>query len=272
MSQSAPTQPAARLDPKDVRSIIFGLMTVLLLAALDQTIVSTALPTIGRALGDAQHLPWMVTAYLLASTVVTPLYGKLADVIGRRTTLLTAIGIFLLGSLLCSLSPDMLALIGARALQGLGGGGLMSLVQTVISDVVTPQERGRIQGVFAAVFTSASLGGPILGGALAEHLGWESIFWVNLPVGAVALWVVSRGLMKLPRYDRPHRIDWLGAGLMTAAAVILMLYGALTLVRMPVDVFPDLNKPTVTVQAEAGGMAPEEVEQLITLPLETSIF
>ena len=223
MSQSASTKPAARLDPKDVRSIIFCLMTVLLLAALDQTIVSTALPTIGRALGDAQHLPWMVTAYLLASTVVTPLYGKLADVIGRRTTLLMAIGIFLLGSLLCSLSPDMLILIGARALQGLGGGGLMSLVQTVISDVVTPQERGRIQGVFAAVFTSASLGGPILGGALSEHLGWASIFWVNLPVGAVALWVVSRGLMKLPRYDRPHRIDWLGAGLMTAAALILML-------------------------------------------------
>ena len=214
---------APAMDPKDVQRIIIGLMAVLLLAALDQTIVSTALPTIARELGDVQHLPWMVTAYLLSSTVVTPLYGKLADIIGRRTTLLMAIGIFLFGSLLCSLSPNMYVLIAARAVQGLGGGGLMSLVQTVISDIVTAKERGRIQGVFAAVFTASSLGGPILGGVLSEHLGWQSIFWVNLPVGAVALWIVSRGLMKLPRYERPHRIDWLGAVLMAAAAIVLLL-------------------------------------------------
>lgn len=221
---NAPSSASAPpLDPKDVRSIIIGLMVVLLLAALDQTIVSTALPTIGRALNDVQHLPWMVTAYLLSSTVVTPLYGKLADIIGRRTTLLMAIGMFLLGSLLCSLSPNMLFLIAARAIQGLGGGGLMSLVQTVISDVVTIKERGRIQGMFAAVFTSSSLGGPILGGVLAEHFGWQSIFWVNLPVGVLALWIVYRGLMKLPRYERAHRIDWAGAGLMAVAAVVLML-------------------------------------------------
>ncbi|MGN6365575.1 MDR family MFS transporter [Asticcacaulis taihuensis] len=226
MTQSptaAAPAPASQLEPKDVQRIIIGLMAVLLLAALDQTIVSTALPTIGRELGDVQHLPWMVTAYLLSSTVVTPLYGKLADIIGRRTTLLMAIGIFLFGSLLCSLSPNMYVLIAARAVQGLGGGGLMSLVQTVISDIVTAKERGRIQGVFAAVFTASSLGGPILGGVLSEHLGWQSIFWVNLPVGAVALWIVSRGLMKLPRYERPHRIDWLGAVLMAAAAIILLL-------------------------------------------------
>jgi len=220
---SHPETAPIQMDPKDVRSIITGLMTVLLLAALDQTIVSTALPTIGRELGDAQHLPWMVTAYLLSSTVVTPLYGKLADVIGRRTTLLMAIGVFLVGSLLCSLSPNMYVLIAARGVQGLGGGGLMSLVQTVISDVVTPRERAKIQGLFAAVFTSASLGGPILGGVMSDHLGWPSIFWVNLPVGAIAIWVVSRGLMKLPRYERAHRIDWLGAALMAAAAVILLL-------------------------------------------------
>jgi EmrB/QacA subfamily drug resistance transporter len=217
------TSAPAPLDPKDVRSIIIGLMTVLLLAALDQTIVSTAMPTIGRELGDAEHLPWMLTAYLMSSTVVTPLYGKLADSIGRRTTILTAVGIFLAGSLLCSLSPNMFVLIGARAIQGLGGGGLMSLVQTVISDVVTLKERGRIQGLFAAVFTSASIGGPILGGVLAEHFGWSSIFWVNLPVGAVALWVVSRGLMKLPRYERPHKIDWLGFVCMAAASATLLL-------------------------------------------------
>jgi len=218
-----PFTEAPPLASKDVRSIIIGLMMVLLLAALDQTIVSTALPTIGRELGDAEHLPWMVTAYLLSSTVVTPLYGKLADIVGRRTTLLAAIGIFLLGSLLCSLSPNMFVLIGARAIQGLGGGGLMSLVQTVISDVVTAKERGRIQGMFAAVFTSSSLGGPVLGGIMSDHFGWPSIFWVNLPVGAVALFIVSRGLMKLPRYERPHKVDWIGAVLMVVAAVVLML-------------------------------------------------
>ena len=222
-----PTQAAitARppMDPKDVRGIIIGLMMVLLLAALDQTIVSTAMPSIGRALGDIEHLPWMVTAYLLSSTVVTPLYGKMADIIGRRSSLLLAVGIFLLGSLLCSLSPSMFVLIAARAVQGLGGGGLMSLVQTVISDIVTPKERGRIQGMFAAVFTSSSLGGPILGGIMSEHLGWASIFWVNLPVGAIALWIVYNGLSKLPRYERPHKIDWLGAILMTIAAIVLML-------------------------------------------------
>ena len=215
--------PQPIMDAKEVRAVIAGLMVVMLLAALDQTIVSTAMPTIGRELGDVEHLPWMVTAYLLSSTVVTPLYGKLADIIGRRTTLLMAIGVFLAGSLLCSLSPNMFFLIGARAVQGLGGGGLMSLVQTVISDIVTPKERGRIQGLFAAVFTSSSLGGPILGGIMAEHFGWPSIFWINLPVGAVGLWIVHKGLTKLPRYERAHKIDWVGAVLMTVAAVTLML-------------------------------------------------
>ncbi len=211
------------MSSKDIQAVIAGLMMVLLLAALDQTIVSTALPTIGRELGDSQHLPWMITAYLLSSTVVTPLYGKLADIIGRRTTLLTAIGIFLAGSALCSAAPNMYVLIAARAIQGLGGGGLMSLVQTVIADIVTPKERGKIQGLFAAVFTSSSVGGPILGGLMSEHLGWPSIFWVNLPIGAVALWIVYRGLAKLPRFERAHKIDGLGALLMAIAAISLML-------------------------------------------------
>ncbi len=221
-AQAAPSALHS-MNPKEVRNVIIGLMMVLLLAALDQTIVSTAMPTIGRELGDIEHLPWMVTAYLLSSTVVTPLYGKLADIIGRRSSLLIAICVFLAGSLLCSLSPNMFVLIAARAVQGLGGGGLMSLVQTVISDIVTPKERGRIQGMFAAVFTSSSLGGPILGGVMSEHLGWPSIFWINLPVGAVALWIVYTGLAKLPRYERPHKIDWLGAILMAVAAISLML-------------------------------------------------
>ena len=222
-SHTSAPGPSAIMDPKDVRSVIIGLMMVMLLAALDQTIVSTALPTIGRALLDIEHLPWMVTAYLLSSTVVTPLYGKLADIVGRRTTLLAAIGVFLAGSALCGLSRDMYFLIGARAVQGLGGGGLMSLVQTVISDIVPLKERGRLQGYFAAVFTASSLGGPVLGGVMSEHFGWASIFWINLPFGALALWIVSRGLMKLPRYERPHKLDLIGAGLMTVAAVALLL-------------------------------------------------
>ncbi|MBW8880946.1 MAG: MFS transporter [Asticcacaulis sp.] len=213
----------APLSPKDVTSIIIGLMMVMLLAALDQTIVSTALPTIGRQLHDLEHLPWMVTAYLLSSTVVTPLYGKLADIIGRRTTILSAIVIFLLGSALCGLARDMYMLIAARAVQGLGGGGLMSLVQTVISDVVPLKERGKMQGYFAGVFTSASLGGVVLGGVMSDHFGWASIFWINIPFGLLALAIVGKALMKLPRHERPHKLDWIGAVLMTVAAVSLMM-------------------------------------------------
>ncbi len=214
---------APALEPKDVQRIIIGLMMVMLLAALDQTIVSTALPTIGRELSDIEHLPWIVTAYLLSATVVTPLYGKLADIIGRRTTLLMAIVVFLIGSALCGLANSMFLLIAARVVQGLGGGGLMSLVQTVISDVVTMKERGRLQGYFAGVFTAASLGGPVLGGFIAEKFHWSAIFWINLPFGALALWIVYTALLKLPRYERPHKLDLVGAGLMAVAALAVML-------------------------------------------------
>ena len=211
------------MDPKDIQRIIIGLMMVMLLAALDQTIVSTALPTIGRELSDIEHLPWVVTAYLLSATVVTPLYGKLADIIGRRTTLLMAIVVFLIGSALCGLAGSMGLLIAARVVQGLGGGGLMSLVQTVISDVVTMKERGKLQGYFAGVFTAASLGGPVLGGFIAEKFHWSAIFWINLPFGALALWIVYKALLKLPRYEKPHKLDLVGAGLMAVAAVAVML-------------------------------------------------
>lgn len=213
----------SQVDPKDARTIIIGLMMVMLLAALDQTIVSPALPTIGRMLGDVEHLPWIVTTYLLAATVVTPLYGKFADIVGRRATLLFAVVVFLAGSALCGFSQSMLFLIVARGIQGLGGGGLMSLVQTVISDIVTPAERAKLQGYFAAVFTTSSLGGPVLGGIIAEKVHWSAIFWINLPVGIVALWVVYKALSKLPRFERPHTVDWLGAALMAGAAIATML-------------------------------------------------
>lgn len=222
----APTDAAAGPAPLDhaaIRSIIIGIMLAMLLAALDQTIVATALPTIGRELGDVEHLPWVVSAYLLAATAVTPLYGKFSDIHGRRVTLLVSISVFIVGSVACAAAPTMLVLILARALQGLGGGGLISLAQTIIADVVQPKERGRYQGYIASVFVTSSVVGPVLGGVFAEHLHWSVIFWINLPLGLAAFWMTSGALRRLPRHERPHRLDVLGAVLMVAATVALML-------------------------------------------------
>jgi EmrB/QacA subfamily drug resistance transporter len=219
MDDAAPPQ----LSHTEIRSIIFGIMLAMLLAALDQTIVATALPTIGRELGDLEHLPWIVTAYLLASTAVTPLYGKFSDTHGRRVTLLIGIATFLIGSAACALAPTMLTLIVARGLQGLGGGGLISLAQTIIADVVAPKERGRYQVYIASVFMASSLLGPVLGGFIAEHLHWSVIFWINIPLGLLALWMTNASLRRLPRHDRRHRLDVFGAALLIGATVTLML-------------------------------------------------
>jgi EmrB/QacA subfamily drug resistance transporter len=215
--------PAHALSQAEIRTIIVGIMLAMLLAALDQTIIATALPTIGRELGDLEHLPWVVTVYLLTSTAVTPLYGKFSDSHGRRVTMLIGIVIFIIGSIACALAPTMLILILARGLQGLGGGGLIALAQTIVADIVPPKERGRYQVYFASVFMSASLLGPVLGGFFAEHMHWSVIFWINLPIGAVAFAIAFRSLKKLPRHDRPHRLDLLGALLMVAATVSLLL-------------------------------------------------
>jgi EmrB/QacA subfamily drug resistance transporter len=213
----------AALTHSEVRSIIAGIMVAMFLAALDQTIVATAMPTIGEELGDFEHLPWVVTSYLLSATAVTPLYGKLSDIIGRRTTLLIAIGVFSLGSLACAVSPSMLALILARGLQGLGGGGLISLAQTIIADIVSPRERPRYQAYIAGVFATSSIAGPVLGGFFAEKIHWSMIFWINLPIGVLALWMTGSLLRKLPRHERRHSLDILGAVVMAAATVTLML-------------------------------------------------
>ena len=189
MDAAAPPQP---LTHREIRSIIFGIMLAMLLAALDQTIVATALPTIGRELGDVEHLPWVVTANLLAATAVTPLYGKFSDIHGRRITLLIGITTFVVGAVACALAPTMILLILARGLQGLGGGGLISLAQTIIADVVAPKERGRYQVYIASVFMAASVLGPVLGGFFAEHLHWSAIFWLDVPLGALALWMAWR--------------------------------------------------------------------------------
>jgi EmrB/QacA subfamily drug resistance transporter len=215
--------PPPRLAHAQIRTILFGVVLAMLLGALDQTIVATALPTIGRELNDVQNLSWVVTAYLLTSTAVTPLYGKLSDIHGRRMALLVAIAIFLAGSVACALSKNIYLLIAMRGLQGIGGGGLISLGQTIIGDVIAPRERGRYQAYFASIFVTASIAGPVLGGLFAEHLHWSFIFWVNLPLGAGAYLLTNHVLKLLPRHDRPHRIDVTGALAMVAATVALLL-------------------------------------------------
>jgi len=211
------------MSQAEIRKIIVGIMLSMLLAALDQTIIATALPTIGHELGDLEHLPWVVTVYLLTATAVTPLYGKFSDSHGRRVTMLIGIVVFIVGSIACALAPTMIILILARGLQGLGGGGLIALAQTIVADLVPPKERGRYQVYFASVFMTASLLGPVLGGFFAEHLHWSVIFWINLPLGLVALFIAFHGLKKLPQVHRPHRLDLLGALLMVAATVSLLL-------------------------------------------------
>jgi EmrB/QacA subfamily drug resistance transporter len=210
--------------PPSVRVIFGALVLVMLLGSLDQTIVSTALPTIVGELGGLAHLTWVVTSYLLATTVVGPLYAKLGDLHGRKRVLEVAVVLFLLGSALCGLSRGMGELIAFRAVQGLGGGGLMVTSSAIIGDIVPPRERGRYQGIFGAVAAVSTLIGPLVGGFFVEHLSWRWIFYVNLPVGVVALAVVAV-TFRFPRAARrQRRIDYVGAALLAAAlsAVVLL--------------------------------------------------
>ncbi|MEU4772622.1 MDR family MFS transporter [Micromonospora sp. NPDC023644] len=216
------TTEAPALGGRQIRLLMFGLMTGMLLAALDQTIVGTALPTIVGELGGINHYSWVVTAYLLASTASTPLYGKMADLYGRRPVFLFSIGTFLLGSLLAGMSQDMTQLIVTRGVQGLGAGGLMTLAFTIISDVVSPRERGRYQGLFGAVFGVSSVAGPLVGGYFAET-DWRWIFYINVPLGILAIVVCSRVLRLIPFTRRDHSIDWLGAALLVAGVSCLLL-------------------------------------------------
>jgi EmrB/QacA subfamily drug resistance transporter len=203
--------------------ILSGLMTGMLLAALDQTIVSTALPTIVGDLGGLQHLSWVVTAYLLASTASTPLYGKISDLYGRKLVFRFAIVVFLIGSALAGLSTQMWELIGARAIQGLGAGGLMALAFAIIGDVIPPRQRGRYQGYFGAVFAVSSVAGPLLGGFFVEHLSWHWIFFINIPLGIIALVVTDRALHGLRHVRREHSIDYFGAVLLVTGVSALLL-------------------------------------------------
>jgi EmrB/QacA subfamily drug resistance transporter len=211
-----------RLRGRALWTVFAALMLGMFLAALDQTIVSTALPTIVGDLGGLNHLSWVVTSYLLASTVSTPIYGKLGDMLGRKPVFLAAILIFLAGSMLAGLSQSMIELIGFRALQGIGAGGLMVGAQAIIADIVPPRERGRYMGLIGSVFAVASVAGPLLGGFLVDNLSWRWVFYVNLPVGALAvLIVVTRLHLHTPSIR--HRIDVLGAALLSAGVASLTL-------------------------------------------------
>ncbi|MBQ0998410.1 DHA2 family efflux MFS transporter permease subunit [Streptomyces nigra] len=223
--------PKGRVEPHEnvsgnVLVSIGALLLGMLLAALDQTIVSTALPTIVSDLGGLEHLSWVVTAYLLASTAATPLWGKLGDQYGRKRLYQIAIVIFLVGSALCGMAQDMTQLIAFRALQGLGGGGLIVLSMAIVGDIVPPRERGRYQGLFGAVFGATSVLGPLLGGVFTEHLSWRWVFYVNLPVGAVALIVIAL-VLHIPRRSTKHVIDYLGTVLIAAVATGLVLVASL---------------------------------------------
>jgi EmrB/QacA subfamily drug resistance transporter len=223
---SADLTPIPGLSHRRVLIIIFALLLGLFLAALDQTIVATALPTIVADLHGASHLSWIVVAYLLAATVSTPLWGKLGDQYGRKGFFQAAIIIFLAGSILSGLSHTMIQLIAARSFQGLGGGGLMVGTQAIIGDIVSPRDRGRYQGYFGAVFGVSSVIGPLLGGVFVEQLSWRWIFYINIPIGAIALFVVGS---QVPGHLRRihHVIDYLGTIVLVLAATCLVLFTSL---------------------------------------------
>jgi EmrB/QacA subfamily drug resistance transporter len=221
-SLSASSPPAA-LSHREIMRVIGGIILCILLAALDQTVVIPAVPAIAADLNGFGHLSWIVAAYLIAATVTTPIYGKLSDIYGRRQLLTVSIGVFVVTSALCALARSLDQLILFRTLQGLGGGGLMSLAQAAIADVVAPRQRGRYQGYLAAVWGMASIAGPLVGGYVSEHLSWRWLFWLNLPLGLIAMYSCNRGLRMLKPKGGKVRLDLLGTLWLTGTIVSCLL-------------------------------------------------
>src|SRR5258708_27145304 len=211
------------LTHRETMVVVLGVLLPVFMGSLDTTILASALPTIGREYGEVHNLPWLVTAYLIANTSITALYGKISDIRGRRFTLMIAISLYMLGSLVCALAPNMFVLILGRVLHGLGGGGLTSTGMVVLGDVGAPKDRGKCYGYFAVVYTTAGALGPALGGFISEYLHWSVIFWMNIPLGIIAVTTTFTLLRGLPRHDRPHKLDFLGAALIMAASSSFML-------------------------------------------------
>ncbi len=225
---SADVDLLPRFTHREILRVLSGILLCIFLAAIDQTVVIPAVPAIAADLHGFGHLSWIVSAYLLTSTAATPIYGKLSDIYGRRALLLPAIVVFVIGSLLCGASFSLWHLIAARALQGIGGGGLMAMAQAAIADVVAPRERGKYQGYMASAWGVASIAGPVLGGWITDQFSWRWIFWINLPIGILALLLCNRGLRMLVVPRRATRIDYVGAALLaswTTACLLLMTWG-----------------------------------------------
>ena len=231
----SPTPPA-KVEPmpafthRQIMRVLSGILLCMLLAALDQTAVVPAVPAIAADLNGFGHLAWIVSAYLLTSTAATPIYGKLSDIHGRRALLLPAIVLFVIASALCGVAQSLPQLIAARALQGLGGAGLMSMAQSAIADVIAPRERGKYQAYMSGVWGVASIAGPIVGGWLTDHLSWRWIFWINLPIGLVAFVLSSRALKLLKVRRQQTRIDYVGAAMLAGlvtACLLMMSWGGM---------------------------------------------
>jgi EmrB/QacA subfamily drug resistance transporter len=243
----APPAAAARPEPRPLthrekRLIVVSMMLPVFLGSIDQSILASALPTIGRSLGDMHNLPWLITAYLIASTALTPLYGKFADIHGRRAAMLIGLSVYMAGSFVSALSPNMLMLICGRVIQGCGAGGLTVTANMILGDIAAPKDRGRYYTYFSIAFTTAGGCGPALGGWISDHLHWSVIFLWNFPLCVLAFVLALTILRRLPRHERPHRLDIIGAVLVMAASSSFMLALNLGGVR-----YPWLSSPVIAL-------------------------